>query len=711
MAARRRRSARTPRTHWLLLAVTLLVLLGGMLLEVLVVERVDQGARAKEGSHATVPSAVSTGGPLLGRDDKGLTSRRVPDRTVVLTFDDGPDPEWTPAVLDVLRRNGVPATFFVTGLAVSKSPEVAKRIVDSGHEIGLHTFTHTDLSKAGPLRTRLELEQTRLAVAGATGVSSRLVRPPYSAKAEDLDDEDFRAAKGLVDAGYLVVLSELDSQDWTRPGVDPIVKAVTPRDDRGAVVLMHDAGGDRSQTVAALERLIPSLRQQGWRFSTVSDAFGAPGAPTPASWGDRTEGSLVVFTVGASQVLNDVMAWLVIVSALLALARAVLLVCCAVVHRRRRRPNRHELRLVPESVTVLVPAYNEEAGIEATLRSILASTVPVRVIVIDDGSTDGTADVVHRLGLPGVRLVVQRNAGKAAALNTGLRHCETDLVVMVDGDTVLEPDAVAELVRPFADPGVGAVSGNAKVGNRSGLLGTWQHIEYVIGFNLDRRMYDVMQCMPTVPGAVGAFRMSALREINGIPVDTLAEDTDLTMALERAGWAVTYQESARAWTEVPVSLGQLWRQRYRWCYGTLQAMWKHRGAVVERGLGGRLGRRGLPYLLLYQVLLPLLAPAVDLFAVVSLFTDPLMAAVAWFGFLVMQLVPAIVAFWLDGERFRPLWALAVQPVVHRQLMYLVVIQSVVTAFAGARLPWQKLHRTGSAAQDAPVAATLRLGER
>ncbi|MFB9905608.1 bifunctional polysaccharide deacetylase/glycosyltransferase family 2 protein [Allokutzneria oryzae] len=700
---------RTPRTHWALLAVTLLVLLGGILLDTLVLQGIDGGARITKDAAANVPASVSSGGPLLGRDEHGLASRRVPDHTIALTFDDGPDPVWTPAVLDVLRRNEVHATFFVTGAAVSRNPSVAKQIVDAGHEIGLHTFTHTDLSQAGPLRTRLELDQTRLVVAGATDRSSRLVRPPYSARPEDLDDADFRAVNGLIDSGYVAALSDLDSKDWMRPGVDAIVKAATPQDNRGAVVLMHDSGGDRAQTVAALEKLIPSLRQRGWHFSTLGGVLPSA-APTYASWGERTQGSAILLTTSAAHALNSIMGWLVIVCTLLALVRAVLLLGCAMVHSRRKKLSRRDDQPYRRPVTVLVPAYNEEAGIEATLRSILASTTPVRVIVIDDGSTDGTADVVRRLRLPDVRLIRQDNAGKAAALNTGLGYCQTELVVMVDGDTVLEPDTVSELVRPFTDPVVGAVSGNAKVGNRSGLLGTWQHIEYVIGFNLDRRMYDVMQCMPTVPGAVGAFRMSALLQVDGIPMDTLAEDTDLTMALERAGWAVTYQESARAWTEVPASLGQLWRQRYRWCYGTLQAMWKHRGAVRERGLGGRLGRRGLPYLLLYQVLLPLLAPAVDVFALVSLFSQPMLGAVAWIGFFALQLVPALVAFWLDRERFRPLWTLVLQPVVYRQLMYLVVIQSVVTACTGARLPWQKLHRTGSAAQDSPLTVSSASGQ-
>ena len=128
------------------------------------------------------------------------------------------------------------------------------------------------------------------------------------------------------------------------------------------------------------------------------------------------------------------------------------------------------------------------------------------MIVVDDGSTDGTADIVERLGLPGVRVIRQRNAGKPAALNTGIRYARADLLVLVDGDTVFQPDTIHRLVQPFADPRVGAVSGNTKVANRRRLLGRWQHLEYVIGFNLDRRMYAVLRCMPTIPGAVGAFR-------------------------------------------------------------------------------------------------------------------------------------------------------------------------------------------------------------
>jgi cellulose synthase/poly-beta-1,6-N-acetylglucosamine synthase-like glycosyltransferase len=252
-------------------------------------------------------------------------------------------------------------------------------------------------------------------------------------------------------------------------------------------------------------------------------------------------------------------------------------------------------------------------------------------------------------------------------------------------------------VQSFLDPEVGAVSGNTKVANRDGLLGRWQHLEYVMGFNLDRRMFEVGECMPTVPGAIGGFRREALIDIGGVPTVTLAEDTDLTMALIRAGWRVVYEQSAVAWTEAPATLRQLWRQRYRWCFGTMQAMWKHRRSLIERGPSGRLGRRGLGYLLGFQILLPLAAPAVDVYAIYGLFFLPLASVAAvWFGFLLLQVLTAAYALRMDGERLTPLWTMPLQQIVYRQLMYLVVFQSTITALSGIRLGWQRIARRGVA---------------
>src|SRR5258708_14999953 len=320
---------------------------------------------------------------------------------------------------------------------------------------------------------------------------------------------------------------------------------------------------------------------------------------------------------------------------------------------------------------------------------------PVEIVVVDDGSTDGTAGIVRRLGLPGVTLISQPNAGKPAALNRGIAEARYDILVLVDGDTVFQPATIMRLVSAMRWYQVGAVSGNTKVGNRTGILGRWQHLEYVMGFNLDRRMFDMLGTIPTVPGAIGAFRRAALAAVGGLSTDTLAEDTDLTMALGRSPWRVVYAPDAIAWTEAPSSLRQLWRQRYRWSYGTMQAMWKSRRAVIERGPSGRFGRYCLTYLALFHILLPLIAPVVDVFSVYGLlFLNPVKVTLFWLTFVLLQALAGGYALRLDGERLRPLCLLPLQQVVYRQLMYLVTIQSVITALIGTRQRWQAISRAG-----------------
>jgi len=300
------------------------------------------------------------------------------------------------------------------------------------------------------------------------------------------------------------------------------------------------------------------------------------------------------------------------------------------------------------------------------VKSPVASHHDVEVVVVDDASTDGTATVVDQLKLPGVRVARVPKGGKAAALNVGIALSKHPIIVMVDADTVVEPEAIHRLVQPFADPAVGAVAGNVEVGNRSSMVARWQHIEYVIGFNLDRRLYERFDCIPTVPGALGAFRRVAVNAAGGITDDTLAEDTDLTIAVHRAGWRVVYIDDARSWTETPATIGQLWRQRYRWSYGTMQALWKHRAGLLDPGRPGRFGRRGLPLLALFTVVLPLLAPLIDIFAVYGFFfLDRAETLIAWAAVTVVQLVTAVLAFRLDREKLRPLWALPLQQIVYR----------------------------------------------
>ncbi|MET7478113.1 glycosyltransferase [Streptomyces sp. NPDC005648] len=729
----------------LLLALTSVMLLDGYLrAEVGGDQRVRDGASSSE-----VPDKILDGGPILTFRGGTATTLSVPEKTIALTFDDGPNPTWTPQILSILEKYDVPGTFFLVGSMVSRYPDIVKNMVEQGDEVGIHTFTHVDLSYQSGSRVDREMQQTQLALAGAAGITTTLFRAPYSSETDAIDNYSWPVYQKLGKDGYTSVFVDTDSDDWKKPGVSKIVSWATPKDGKGASVLMHDAGGDRSQTVKALPEYIEKMRAKGYTFTTISGVIEKDNASNRLSTGElstgkqptgeqstgglygraatggsgrtrlqaahRTatgttlyEGKALIAVVAVAEWTVPALSYGLVVVGVAVMGRFGMMLVLARRHHRQRNRRRFSWGpTVTRPVSVIVPAYNEKECIANTLRSLSKSTHPIEIIVVDDGSTDGTSEIArsaaYELGMTNVRVVRQENAGKPAALNNGVRSASHDIVVMMDGDTVFEPETVGHLVQPFADPAVGAVAGNAKVGNRDTVIGAWQHIEYVMGFNLDRRMYDLLRCMPTIPGAIGAFRREAVLQVGGMSEDTLAEDTDITIAMHRAGWRVVYQEHARAWTEAPGSLGQLWSQRYRWSYGTMQALWKHRKSLTDRGPSGRFGRVGMPLVVIFQIVTPVFAPLIDVFTVYSMiFVDFRAALYAWLAVLGLQLFCAAYAFRLDREKYRYLLMMPLQQLAYRQMMYLVLIHSCITALAGGRLRWQKLKRTGEVGTPAGV---------
>ncbi|MFE5894109.1 bifunctional polysaccharide deacetylase/glycosyltransferase family 2 protein [Streptomyces sp. NPDC056462] len=734
----------------LLLALTSVMLLDGYLrAEVGGDQRVRTGA-----SSSKVPDKVLDGGPILTFRGGQATTVSVPDKTIALTFDDGPNPTWTPQVLAILKKYDIPATFFLVGSMVSRYPGIVADMVEQGNEVGIHTFTHVDLSYQSDARVNREMQQTQLALAGAAGITTTLFRAPYSSETDAIDNYSWPVYKKLGEQGYTSVFVDTDSDDWKRPGVSKIIKWATPDDGEGASVLFHDAGGERSQTIKALPTYIEKMEAKGYTFTTISGAIqeeesasgGQAAAGGVQAGGARTggqqldgqaarqgpngqagagasslqaahreatgttlyQGKALIGAVAVAEWTVPVLSVGLLVVGVAVMGRFGMMLILARRHYRQRNRRRFSWGpAVHRPVSVIVPAYNEKECIANTLGSLAKSTHPIEIIVVDDGSTDGTSEIArnaaHELGMTNVRVIRQENAGKPAALNNGVRSASYDIVVMMDGDTVFEPDTVRRLVQPFADPEVGAVAGNAKVGNRNTVIGAWQHIEYVMGFNLDRRMYDLLRCMPTIPGAIGAFRREAVLEVGGMSEDTLAEDTDITIAIHRAGRRVVYEEHARAWTEAPGSLKQLWSQRYRWSYGTMQALWKHRKSLTDKGPSGRFGRVGMPLVVIFQIVTPVFAPLIDVFTVYSMiFVDFKAALLAWLAVLAVQLVCAAYAFRLDREKYRYLLMMPLQQLAYRQMMYLVLIHSCITAMTGGRLRWQKLKRTGEVGTPAGV---------
>ncbi|WP_426699707.1 glycosyltransferase [Rhodanobacter sp. Col0626] len=637
---------------------------------------------------------------------------------IALTFDDGPDPEWTPQILDILKTKHVPATFFIIGENAEMSPRLVQREVAEGHDVGNHTFTHPNLGESPAGIVALELNATQRLFEALTGRSMRLFRAPYFGDAEPTTADELVPIEIAQKMGYLSVGLHVDAEDWQRPGVDAIVNNVvggiqtTNPDRRGQVVLLHDGGGERSQTLAALPRIIDGLRAQGYDFVTVTELAGlthnqtmptlAPGSIS--RWADRS----VFLALGF---FGHLIRWLLTAAITLGVARLILLGGLALLNRaRERRRTAPVLDDDPPLVSVLIPAYNEEKVIASSIRQILSSRYrELEVIVVDDGSTDATSAVVgeHFVNEPRVRLISIPNGGKAHAVNTALRESKGSIVVALDADTQFEPNTISRLVRWFADPKVGAVAGNAKVGNRVNLITLWQALEYITAQNLERRALAALGAITVVPGAVGAWRREALEQLGGFPADTLAEDQDLTIAVQKAGYHTLFDAEAIAWTEAPDAARGLARQRFRWAYGTLQCLWKHRDATFNPRYGA-LGTIALPQVWLFQILFSVVSPLVDLVLVWQIIatgldylqhrgqfddTNLIKMLVFYAAFMAVDLAAAALAFAMEKkEKWSLLWWLVLQRFGYRQLMYYVVVRSVWTAIRGPSVGWGRQER-------------------
>lgn len=651
---------------------------------------------------------------------------------VALTFDDGPDAEFTSEALDTLKALHVKASFFLIGENMERYPGVVRRMWAEGHDIGNHSFTHPNMGAVSQQRAELELNTMQRGLQTIIGRSTLLFRPPYNADAEPQTAEQLDPIIAASKLGYVTVGELVDPQDWNlnMPGPDgtPVPRTADDiaqnviaqvRAGHGNVVLLHTAGGDRSATIAALPIIVNTLRGEGYRFATVSQLLGVRrSAVMPAVAPD--DGALLGLdrvTFGTWFTMQNLLGVAFVLAIVLGVGRGVALTVVAATARVRERRRGDPAPYTPP-VSVLIAAYNEEPVIARTVASVLASRYPdFEVVVVDDGSTDATAAEVERAfgGDPRVRLVRQPNGGKAAALNRAMNEARNEIVVCFDADTQVDPGALAALARHFANARVGAVAGNVKVGNRVNLLTRWQAIEYVTSQNLDRRAYAMLNSVTVVPGAAGAWRRMAVETVGGYRGDTLAEDMDLTFRVRRAGWTIENETAAVAWTEAPDRMRGLFRQRFRWSYGTLQVLWKHRDVIGKKGW---FGRAVIPSLWVFQVLLPILAPLVDaqmLYAfgqwvaawvqrgVYTSDWQPLVQSthtLATFGFFyalffAVELLLSFVAFRFDRERLRMLWWLFWQRFVYRQLMYSVLWKAVSGAVAGAAHGWGKVERKGT----------------
>ncbi|MEY4934604.1 MAG: hypothetical protein RIS64_963 [Bacteroidota bacterium] len=649
------------------------------------------------------------------------------EKKIVLSFDDGPDPKYTPRILDILSREKISATFFMLGQKVKENPDIVRRIYNEGHEIGNHTFSHPHLDQITRFRANIELDYTRRAIENVTGHSTILFRAPYSYNNEPDTLDELMPFLLAREHQYLSVGESIDPRDWQKgTTTDSIINRLKNQKMWGNIVLLHDAGGDRTTTIEALPEIIKYYRSAGYEFVTVAGLLGKKRDDVmPSVYGNQvTLGQSDKWLSGVVFRLNNWLTSLFYWSIWLSIGRIVFVGVLACIQKFREMPE-DKKQMVSNvgtpPISIIVPAYNEEMNAVESVRSLLNQDYPnFEILFVDDGSKDNTYHVVKEAFKDSLRVKVftKPNGGKASALNFGIAQSKNDFVVGIDADTQLVPEALTELLKGFSDEQVGAVAGNVQVGNQVNTLTRWQAVEYTTAQNFDRMAFDVLNCITVVPGAIGGFRRTAIQDAGGFTTDTLAEDCDLTMRILRKGWRVKQNNAAMAITEAPESFAQFRKQRFRWSFGVMQAFWKNKDALLQTRYKW-LGLIALPNILFFQLFLPLFAPIADAFLLCELFTggggDMLQLYLIFMG---VDLSCALLAFtfdgvirwktllemktWLNPSKWK-LWLILLlfpQRIVYRPIMYVILFKSYIKALKGELMGWGVLKRTGNIRMEA-----------
>ena len=590
--------------------------------------------------------------------------------------------------------------------AVENIP-IVKRIYNEGFEIGNHTFTHPNIANISRKRAQLELNSTRLLLESITGHSTVLFRPPYNADSEPETMEELEPVAFAKANKYLTVGESIDPEDWEKGiSADSIFARVVEQEQRGSIILLHDAGGNREETIKALPRIIRYFKDKGYTFISVAELLGQTRTQVMPSVPKDNSYYYIQFSYYMAESaywLSRILAGLFITCIVLSVGKLIILAYFA--SREYIKERKESLPPLAGSplVSIIVPAYNEEVNAVNALNKLLLSTYPnFNIIFIDDGSKDETfarVDAAFK-NSNRVRVFTKPNGGKASALNYGIMQTDAEYVLCIDADTHLQPDALELLVRHFIDKKVGAVAGNVKVGNEVNILTRWQSIEYITSQNFDRNAFANINAITVVPGAIGAFRKKALEEAGGFTTDTFAEDCDLTIRLLRAGYLIKNENKAIALTEAPETMAQFLKQRFRWSFGIMQAFWKNRDALFNSSFG-TLGMVALPNILIFQILIPLVSPLADIIMIVGIFAGNAKVIFIFYGlFMLIDVTVGIMAFRFEKENLLKLVWMIPQRIIYRWLMLYILYKSIRRALKGQLQSWGVLKRTGNIQENA-----------
>ncbi len=414
----------------------------------------------------------------------------------------------------------------------------------------------------------------------------------------------------------------------------------------------------------------------------------APGRPILLQLVDRLISTLAAFFTSSGGLL---LFYLVLVAAsfLNEISYIPLGFYHKVVDNRRERANVKSFPLV----SVVIPAHNEEKTIESTVLCALESSYPnFEVIVVNDGSTDATERILLPYAISGkIALINRPQGGKAVAVNTGVAAAAGDIILVIDADVAVERDVLSKLAVHFEDPTVAAVSGNIKVGNRVNFLTQLQSLEYIRDLNLRRRAFDILDTIPVIPGATGAFRKAALGRVGGMDKDTVVEDMDLTLRIVKAAEDVRFEAHARSYTEAPENIRAWIRQRRRWYGGTLQAFLKHRSKWWKFG---PLSMIGFPFLFVSMFFLPVIELTTLTLLLVYLYQQLFFGVLlAVISLLVIEFTLSILAVIMDGEDWRLILYTPMYTLFYRFMVDAVRLCSYWEVFTG-RLGWYRTGRYG-----------------
>ncbi|HMT55304.1 MAG TPA: glycosyltransferase [Candidatus Saccharibacteria bacterium] len=535
-------------------------------------------------------------------------------KKIAITFDDGPNAQYTSQVMDILDRYGVKGTFFVIGYNVLANPDTAREIVNRGHEIENHSYNHPVFSRLVADSQQKEIQANSELINAVTGQSPSYFRKPYSDNNEVQTEDDVNFLGILRKLNMESSEYDIDSKDWLLETPDQVVQRVIDELNHAqedySQILFHDNHSDVFRTLEALPRVIEYLQANGIQIVRVDELVQS-----------TYEGVAVTTTeFRALSIKNKIFVafvWTNIFLITIAILKYSWMIIGGFIYfikgaHRRRQSNKHAKKQSKKRPTfgVIIACYNEELVIGRTIEGLLNGTYKnFKITIVNDGSKDNTAKVVKAYCKKDkrVRLITVPNGGKARALEQGIAKTRNQWIVFCDADTIFHPDALQNFADNIAsNKKVAAIAGRIFVGNTVNALTRSQAIEYGVAHIFLKAAQHIINSITVVPGALGIWERKSLMKNGGFTSDTLAEDADATMSIISMKRRVVYNSAVTAKTEAPEDLKQLYKQRTRWQLGNMQAAIKHHKGLF-RPRYGALGFYGLP-MMIHELITTMLFP-------------------------------------------------------------------------------------------------------